>query len=153
MFIPANLRLKCYNIALGCYIISLFVFDTGVCVVLSVVIVVVGPCLNTVFVSRLFIWPCFSRFLFERVQRVYIPCELSASTRALVVGSAVLLRCIVRLVPGLSLLLSVHLMHLTPLLVSLRVSPVVIVLLSIAIPLIAVLLVPCLLYTSPSPRD
>ena len=33
-------------------------------------------------------------------------------------------------------------MHLTPLLVSLRVSPVVIVLLSIAIPLIAVLLVP-----------
>ena len=111
---------------------------------MSVVVVVVGLGLYTVFVSRLFIWPCFSRFLFECVQRVDVPRELSASTRALVVGSAVLLRRVVRLVPRLALLVSVHLMHLTPLLVSLRVSPVVIVLLSIAIPLIAVLLIPSL---------
>ena len=111
---------------------------------MSVVVVVVGLGLPVVSVSRLFIWPYFSRFLFERVQRVNVSRELSASARALVVGSAVLLRRIICLVPGLSLLLSIHLMHLAPLLVSLRVSPVVIVLLIIAISLIAVLLVPSL---------
>ena len=108
------------------------------------VVVIMGLGLYVVSVSRLFIWPYFSRFLFERVQHVDVSRELSASARALVVGSAVLLRRIVRLVPGLSLLLSIHLMHLAPLLVSLRVSPVVIVLLIVAISLIAVLLVPSL---------
>ena len=111
-----------------------------------VVVVVVSLDLHVVFVSRLCIWPCFSRFLFECVQRVDVPRELSTSTHALIVGSAVLLRRVVRLVPRLALLVSVHLMHLTPLLVSLRVSPVVIVLLVIAVSLIAVLLV------SPLPR-
>ena len=85
---------------------------------MSVVVVAVSLGLHVVIVSRLCIWPCFSRFLFECVQRIDVPRELSTSTHALVVGPAVLLHRVVRLVPRLALLVvSVHLMHLTPLLV------------------------------------
>ena len=98
----------------------------------------------TISVLRLSIWPCFSQFLIKCVQCGDISSELLASSRVLIIGAAVLLWCVVRLVPGLPLLLSVHLVHLPPLLVSLRISPAVVVLLIVAVPLIAVLLIPSL---------